>query len=154
MENGQKAVLLCRFRLVNAASLILALQAVHCGICVSYSQDTWRQTGAGTAICGRLGRDRGIAPGIFAMVTFFSGGAAAAAFFRTLKSPVMKYLSLVSGALVLGVLISLVVMANSDPFTTTLGVGGVERLVVYPVVLWIIALGGHFTSLPVNKAQS
>jgi peptidoglycan/LPS O-acetylase OafA/YrhL len=95
-----------------------------------------------------------IAHGIFAMVTFFSGGAAAVAFYRILQSGVMKYLSLASGTLVLGVLISLVVVAGSDPFTTTLGVGGVERLVVYPVVLWIIALCGHLTSLPVNKAQS
>lgn len=93
----------------------------------------------------------GIAHGIFAMVTFFSGGAAAVAFYGVLKNPAMKYLSLALGALALGAIVSIVVMANSDPFTTTLGVGGAERLVVYPVVLWMVALGGHLVALRAVK---
>lgn len=96
----------------------------------------------------------GIAHGIFSMVTFFSGGAAAVAFYGILKSPAMKYLSLATGAVVLGVMVSIVAMANSDPFTATLGVGGAERLVVYPVVLWLIALGGDLVGLPLRKAAS
>ncbi|HEY6756776.1 MAG TPA: hypothetical protein VI037_05245 [Nitrososphaera sp.] len=32
---------------------------------------------------------------------------------------------------------------SNSPFISAFGVGGPERLVAYPVVLWLIALGGY-----------
>jgi hypothetical protein len=35
---------------------------------------------------------------------------------------------------------------SNSPFISTFGVGGAERLVAYPVVFWLIALGGYLIS--------
>jgi hypothetical protein len=35
---------------------------------------------------------------------------------------------------------------SNSPFISTFDVGGAERLVAYPVVFWLIALGGYLIS--------
>ena len=86
----------------------------------------------------------GIAHGISAMVTFSAGSAAAVASYRILKeSRPMQYVYVALGSIAAMVLMSITILGNNSPFIQARGVGGVERLVAYPVVMWLIALGGY-----------
>jgi hypothetical membrane protein len=78
---------------------------------------------------------------IFALLTFVSGGVAALLTYRVTTSP-FRYFSAILGAIALTFLILYIVVGQSSPFAI-LGQGGVERWVVYPVVLWSIGYGGY-----------
>jgi hypothetical membrane protein len=91
----------------------------------------------------------GIAHGIMAMATFFAGSLAAILSYRILRgSKSMQIISVGLGGIALLVLLSLFVPGQeSSPFVTTLGIGGAERLIVYPVVLWLVTLGGYLLAV-------
>lgn len=94
----------------------------------------------------------GVAHGLLAMITFYAGGLAAIASYKILKeSRSMQYLSIGLGAISITMLLSLMVPGGS-PFVQMFGVGGAERLVAYPIVLWLVILGGHL--LAVSSIQS
>jgi hypothetical membrane protein len=78
---------------------------------------------------------------LFAMLTFVSGGVAAILSYRVLSAP-MKYISVVLGAIGLSALLLYVFMGDSSPFAP-LGIGGVERWVAYPIILWAMGFGGY-----------
>ena len=89
----------------------------------------------------------GVAHGMFAMTTFFSGGLAAIASYRILKETrPMQYLSIALGSIAIFIMLSLFVPGGS-PFVAAFGEGGAERLVAYPVVLWLIMLGGYLLAV-------
>lgn len=74
--------------------------------------------------------------GLFSMITFISGGIAAITSFRIIETP-FKYISIFLGIL------SLVLFFTAGSFIPILGMGGTERWVVYPLVLWITGFGGY-----------
>lgn len=80
---------------------------------------------------------------LFAMVTFISGGIAAISAARLTSAP-FRYLSFFLGAASLATLGMYVLLGDGSP-TALLGIGGVERWIVYPVVLWITAFGGYLS---------
>lgn len=102
-------------------------------------------TGVAAMGVGLFPGNAGMAHGYFAMTTFYAGGLAAIASYRILKeSRCMQYLSVTLGLIAIVILLSLVIFgANNSPFISTFGVGGAERLVAYPVVFWLITLGGY-----------
>jgi hypothetical membrane protein len=102
-------------------------------------------TGVAAMGVGIFPGSAGVAHGYFAMTTFYSGGLAAIASYRILKeSKPMQYLSVALGSIGIVILMSLVTFVGSNsPFISTFGVGGAERLVAYPVVFWLISLGGY-----------
>ena len=105
-------------------------------------------TGIGAMGVGVFPGNAGIAHGIFAMVTFSAGGAAAVASYRILKeSRPMQYVSIALGSIALISLALVIFGGNDSLFMQTFGVGGTERLVVYPVVMWLIALGGYLVAV-------
>ena len=80
-------------------------------------------------------------------VAFVGGSLAAIVAYRFLPSP-LKYLSVVLGLLSFA---SLFVLIFEGPFYRWngifgLGVGGIERMVVYPIIIWEIALGAFLMS--------
>ena len=80
-------------------------------------------------------------------LAFVGGSMAAIVACRFLPSP-LKYLSLVLGLLSFA---SLLVLIFEGPFYRWngifgLGVGGIERMVVYPIIIWEIALGAFLMS--------
>ena len=77
------------------------------------------------------------------MVTFISGGIAAISAARLTSAP-FRYLSFFLGAASLATLGMYVLLGDGSP-TALLGIGGVERWIVYPVVLWITAFGGYLS---------
>ena len=71
---------------------------------------------------------------IFAILTFTAGGVSAIASSWLVPSPV-RYLYLVLG------FTSLCFLFFSQLFIPTLGMGGTERWVAYPIVFWLISMG-------------
>jgi hypothetical membrane protein len=78
---------------------------------------------------------------IFAMVTFVSGGVAALTASRVASAP-FRYVSILLGVVSLFTLGSYVILGDSAPLAG-LGIGGVERWIVYPVVLFVTGFGGY-----------
>ena len=76
-----------------------------------------------------------------AMTTFVSGGIAAITGSRVATGP-MRYLSIALGAVSLGTLASYVLLGDGSPFAV-FGIGGLERWIVYPIVIWVTAFGGY-----------
>jgi len=70
------------------------------------------------------------------MITFISGGIAAITSFRIIETP-FKYISVLLGVL------SLILFFMAGTFIPFLGMGGTERWVVYPLLLWITGFGGY-----------
>jgi len=58
-----------------------------------------------------------------------------------LSSP-LRYISVSMGVISLSALLLYLTMGDSSPFAP-LGVGGTERWVAYPVVLFILGCGGY-----------
>jgi hypothetical membrane protein len=86
---------------------------------------------------------------LFATLAFVSGGAAAILSSDIQEIPV-RYLSRFLGAIALGAL--LVGIAGESTFAfEELGDGGVERWIVYPVVLWMTAFGGWLTGRRIDQ---
>lgn len=78
---------------------------------------------------------------IFALITFFGGGVAAVISSRAEEGP-FKYLSMLFGGISLLVLLNVVFLGEANPLSF-LGLGGIERWVVYPILLWITGFGGY-----------
>jgi hypothetical membrane protein len=75
--------------------------------------------------------------GMFALQTFNMGGLMAITSFKIVSAP-FKYIGIVFG------LITIITLWTASFFIPIIGDGGTERWVTYPVVLWLIGLGGYF----------
>jgi len=80
--------------------------------------------------------------GMFGMVAFVFGAAAAIMSYKFLKSP-LCFISIILGAVtLLATVLFMLGQGNSD-FYLGLGVGGIERFVVYPLLLWMLGFGAY-----------
>ncbi len=82
---------------------------------------------------------------IFALMAFLFGGVAAIASYKLAKPP-FRYFAIVFGAvtlLALGLFLTTVSSGSLE-----LGVGGLERMIAYPNVIWTIGLGGYLMAQP------
>lgn len=78
---------------------------------------------------------------IFALLTFIFGGLSAIAAYKVETSP-FRYFSIAMGAISLLDLLLYFVLGNSSPFLA-LGLGGLERWIAYPILLWVTCFGGY-----------
>ena len=78
--------------------------------------------------------------GIFAMLTFLSGGLSAILAFKIVSTP-FKYIGIVFGSISLATYAAAVFIPNI--IFPLIGPGGTERWLVYPLVLWLTGLGGY-----------
>jgi hypothetical membrane protein len=75
-----------------------------------------------------------------ALFAFVVGGLTAVAAYRFVKSP-FRYLSVIMGT---AALVAFVLFITTRDFGTLgLGEGGMERMMAYPTLLWIIGFGGY-----------
>jgi hypothetical membrane protein len=80
---------------------------------------------------------------IFALIMFASWAVAALLSYKFVKSP-FSYVSVTLGAVSLLMLVlSLLGQRVSSSFALGLGMGGMERLVVYPLWLWTLGFGAY-----------
>ena len=77
---------------------------------------------------------------IFALVIFLCGSVSAIVSFKIVNAP-LKYIFACFGIIVL------VLLTFQKYFIPTLGVGGAERLLFYPVVFWIIGMGAYLLGI-------
>jgi hypothetical membrane protein len=78
--------------------------------------------------------------GILALVVFISGGIAAIVSFKIASAP-LRYVFAGFGV------IALVLLSFQKYFIPTLGVGGAERWLFYPVVFWITGMGAYLLGI-------
>jgi hypothetical membrane protein len=97
--------------------------------------------GIGALGVGLFPGNTGAPHAIFAMVTFVAGGVAAITGSR-IATGGFRVVSVVLGTVALGTLALYLFLGDADPMTA-LGIGGIERWIVYPTVLWVTAFGGY-----------
>lgn len=102
--------------------------------------------GVGALGVGLFPETTGIWHSIFSLIVFLFAGLAALVTARFQKKP-MFYFSIILG---LATLIALVLYIGGDYLG--LGPGGMERMVVYPALLWSIGFGGHLMGVGETKA--
>ncbi len=83
---------------------------------------------------------------ISAMVTFVSGGVAALCA-ALVVGPAFRALSAALGAISLLTLVSYMILGDGSPMAA-MGVGGIERWIVYPIVIWLVAFGAYLLGRP------
>ena len=90
--------------------------------------------------------------GLFALLTFFSGGITVILSSRTVTRPFSLICGLL-GTVSLLMLMSAIlygVTGISHPLSF-LGMGGIERWVVYPLILWTLAYGGYISGSSIKN---
>lgn len=97
-------------------------------------------TGIGAMMVGFFPETAGVMHTIASLITFLFGGLAAIVSYKVEKPP-FSYLSVVLGALGL---VGLGLFASGNYLS--LGVGGMERMIAHPVLLWAVGFGGHLVS--------
>ena len=95
---------------------------------------------AGIAV-GIFPGDTGNLHGIAALVWFISGPISAIVAYKLETKP-FAYFSVVIGDYALLDLLLNVTMHGSSPFSV-FGRGGTERMVAYPLLIWVIGFGGY-----------
>ena len=97
-------------------------------------------SGIGMVGVGLFPETAGIVHPIVSFIAFFFGGLTAIATYKLMKAP-FAYLSVLIG------MIGLIALALfiSEIFLG-LGPGGMERMMAYPLLLWVIGFGGNLMS--------
>jgi hypothetical membrane protein len=98
-------------------------------------------TGLGIVGVGVFPGNYGSIHGIFALTTFIAGGIAAIVSV-TVQRPPASVLSPILGVITLATLALYMIMGDESPLAG-LGLGGMERWVAYPILIWVISFGGY-----------
>jgi hypothetical protein len=87
---------------------------------------------------------------MFGLVAFVFGAASAIISYKLLKSP-LCLVSIILGAVTLSAIILFMLGQGNSDFYLGLGVGGIERFIVYPLLLWMLGFGGYLIGDSSNK---
>ena len=79
---------------------------------------------------------------VFALVAMVSGAASAIMSYKFVKSP-FSYVSVILGAVPLLALVLFLLGQGNSGFYLGIGLGGMERFVIYPVLLWLLGFGAY-----------
>lgn len=77
------------------------------------------------------------------LLAFLSGGIAAIFSFKIISAP-FKYIAMVFG--IIGIATWVIAVFATKLIVPFIGLGGAERWVVYPIMLWLTGVGGYFMS--------
>jgi len=100
--------------------------------------------------------------GAVSSMAFGFGGLSAIASFKVLKMP-LSMMSVTLGLIVLGALVLFAggllasgsfteIEAQDSVFFLGLGPGGMERMIVYPALIWLAVFSGYLIALPEKQA--
>jgi hypothetical membrane protein len=87
----------------------------------------------------------GVLHTIVSFIAFFFGGIAAIASYKMMRPP-LSYLAVVLGAVGL---VALGLYATGTYLG--LGQGGMERIIAYPELIWLLGLGGYLLGRPIER---
>jgi len=104
--------------------------------------------GAGCVGVGLFPETTGIIHHIFSDITFLFIGISAIVTFKLQKKP-MGYFSAL-----LGVVTLVAAALYSTDVYLGLGAGGMERMIVYPTMLWALGFGGHMVAMEDKTPQA
>jgi len=90
---------------------------------------------------------------LLAMVAMVSAAIAAIMSYRFMKSP-LSYASVILGAVALLAIVLLMLGQGNSDFYLGLGKGGMERLIIYPVSLWLLGFGAYLVGDSSNTAAT
>jgi len=127
--------------MVSGALIILAAVNIQVGFGRWAAPVLVGLFGLGALGVGIFPGDTGTVHALFAMLTFVTGGAAAIVSV-TIMAPPLSYVSVLLGIVALVTLLLHLIMGDSSPLAG-MGIGGVERWVAYPILLWVTGLGGY-----------
>lgn len=103
--------------------------------------------GLGAAGAGLVPLDRSDLHGIFALIAFLFFNLEAIAAAAVISGP-MRWISILAGAVGLVFVAVMVIGDSGNPaIFGAIGHGGAERMIVYPAMLWMMALGGYLMGL-------
>ncbi len=97
--------------------------------------------GVGALGVGLFPETTGIWHHIFSLIIFLFAGLSAIVTYRFQKKP-MSYFSVLLGVMTLAALLLYIPSVYLG-----LGAGGMERMIVYPTLLWSVGFGGHLMAL-------
>lgn len=97
--------------------------------------------GIGVLGVGIFNGSYGAIHGIFALMAFVMGGISAIASSRIERAP-LSYFSVILGGIALLNLFLYYIMGDASPFAA-FGLGGLERWIAYPILLWVTGFGGY-----------
>jgi hypothetical membrane protein len=86
--------------------------------------------------------DTGVIHGLVALIWFITAPLSAIAAYRLERKP-FGYISVAIGIFALIVLLIALFSAGSSPIFLAFGRGGEERLIAFPVAMWMTAFGGY-----------
>lgn len=96
--------------------------------------------GLGLAGIGIFSGEKTPYHGIFSLLTFLSGGVSAIASSKIVSAP-FHFVGVIFGSITLATWCAAVFAPQMIiPF---IGMGGTERWIVYPIILWVTGLGGY-----------
>jgi hypothetical membrane protein len=78
--------------------------------------------------------------GMSSLLAFFAGGIAAIFSFKIVDTP-LKYIGIMFG--IIGITTWFIVVFTPNFIVPFIGLGGTERWIVYPIMLWLTGLGGY-----------
>ena len=78
---------------------------------------------------------------IFALMAFVMGGISTITSYRIERAP-LSYFSVILGGTALLDLFLYYIMGDASPFAA-FGLGGLERWIAYPILLWVTGFGGY-----------
>jgi hypothetical membrane protein len=87
---------------------------------------------------------------LFALTAFLAGGIAVILSSRVTAAP-FRYLWMVLGTVALGATVLGVFFLEWAP-VAELGEGGIERWILYPIVLWLVAFGSYLMAMPATRS--
>jgi hypothetical membrane protein len=131
----------------NSAMMAAGVLILVASFCVQRGFGRWAAPilialyGIGVLGVGVFPGDHGTIHALFALLTFIAGGLAAIVSL-TILTPPFSYFAVILGLVALVTLLLYFVLGDSSPMAG-LGMGGVERWVAYPVLLWTMGLGGY-----------
>jgi len=123
------------FKTVNMLLLLMAIGAMGTGV---------------------FTKDFTLAHGMVSSAAFFFAGLSAIASFKVLEKP-FSLISIILGAMTLGALVLFSIgmitsgsltsnIAYDSNFYLGLGPGGMERMIVYPALMWLAGFSGHLVT--------
>ncbi len=97
--------------------------------------------GLGVLGVGIFPGNYGTVHALFALLAFGAGGVAAITAYRVETSPFRDF-SVALGAVALADLALYFILGDVSPFAV-LGIGGLERWIAYPILVWVTGFGGY-----------
>jgi hypothetical membrane protein len=89
---------------------------------------------------------------VFALVAFVFGAASAIMSYKFEKSP-LSYVSVILSAVTLLAIVLFILGEGSSGFCLGLGLTGMERFTIYPLLLWMLGFGAYLLEIPTRPPQ-